>query len=274
MNFYLCLHPCNRRPDHDTGHFPCPQSCLMPCSLRTCHSRRVSSLGVQPRMAGNAAQHEIVNLLKTSLDIFVWVWLHITMYLMCGPKQPFFFSMAQRRAKGLDAPAWGQNHSAGFYHHLFTLPVLREIRLNRVTQHVFWHLETYLRASWPAVYFLLIHVLWIHHNLCTCSIDELRDASSFCLLGLKSPFKTLYLSFSGQSPSFLSGVGPGIECLVTSHASAGPARHFFQGGYIKSYSLQQGSRRWASETHLYGSLLNCSHFGMVWYCIVVLIVFR
>ena len=38
-------------------------------------------------MAMNAAQHKIVNLLKT-WDFFVW--LCVPMYLMCGPSQLFF----------------------------------------------------------------------------------------------------------------------------------------------------------------------------------------
>ena len=41
-----------------------------------------------PRMAVNVAQHKIVNLLKT---LWGFLWLHVTVYLMCGPRQLFFF---------------------------------------------------------------------------------------------------------------------------------------------------------------------------------------
>ena len=43
---------------------------------------------IQPRMDVNAAQHKIVDLLKTLWDLFLW--LCITMYLMCAPRQLFF----------------------------------------------------------------------------------------------------------------------------------------------------------------------------------------
>ena len=54
------------------------------------------SRGVQPaaprphvsKMVMNVTQHKIVNLLKILWDFFVW--LHVTMYLMCGPRQLFF----------------------------------------------------------------------------------------------------------------------------------------------------------------------------------------
>ena len=42
------------------------------------------------RVAMNAAQHKIVNLLRTLGDFFLCVWLHVTMSLMCGPRQLFF----------------------------------------------------------------------------------------------------------------------------------------------------------------------------------------
>ena len=44
---------------------------------------------MQPRMSVNVAQHKIINLLKTWWD-FVCVWLRVTMYLICGPRQFFF----------------------------------------------------------------------------------------------------------------------------------------------------------------------------------------
>ena len=47
------------------------------------------------QIAMNAAQHKIVNLFKTLWNFFLW-W-HITMYLMCGPRQLFFQSVAQVR---------------------------------------------------------------------------------------------------------------------------------------------------------------------------------
>ena len=40
------------------------------------------------RMTTNVAQHRIVNLLKTLWDSFLW--LCVSMYLMCGPRQLFF----------------------------------------------------------------------------------------------------------------------------------------------------------------------------------------
>ena len=42
------------------------------------------------RVAMNAAQHKIVNLLKTLGDFFLCVWLRVTMSLMCSPRQLFF----------------------------------------------------------------------------------------------------------------------------------------------------------------------------------------
>ena len=55
--------------------------------------KALSPRGVQPaapmqlRMAMNTAQYKIVNLFKTMLVI---LWLHVTMYLMCNPRQLFF----------------------------------------------------------------------------------------------------------------------------------------------------------------------------------------
>ena len=43
---------------------------------------------MQPRMAMSAAQHKIVNLLKTLWDFFLW--LHVPIYLMGGPRQLFY----------------------------------------------------------------------------------------------------------------------------------------------------------------------------------------
>ena len=57
------------------------------------HSRSVQTQPVgcmQPTMGVNVVQHKIVNLLKTLWDFFVCVWLHVTMYLACGPRQLFF----------------------------------------------------------------------------------------------------------------------------------------------------------------------------------------
>ena len=54
---------------------------------------------MRPRMTMNVAQRKIVNLLKTVWDFFLCVWLHVAMYLMWGPKQLFFFTVAQRHQK-------------------------------------------------------------------------------------------------------------------------------------------------------------------------------
>ena len=51
---------------------------------------------MDPRTAVNAAQHKILNLLKTLWDFFVW--LRVRMYLMCGQRQ-LFSSMGQRHQK-------------------------------------------------------------------------------------------------------------------------------------------------------------------------------
>ena len=50
----------------------------------------------QPRMARNAARHKIVNLLKTLRFFF---WLPVSMYLMCGPRQLFFFQCGPETPK-------------------------------------------------------------------------------------------------------------------------------------------------------------------------------
>ena len=42
----------------------------------------------QPMMAVDAAQHEIVNLLKT---LFLLISFHWCLYLICGPRQLLFF---------------------------------------------------------------------------------------------------------------------------------------------------------------------------------------
>ena len=53
---------------------------------------------MQPRVARNGAQHKIVNLLKTLCDFVLW--LCAAMYLMCGPKQLFFFQGGPEMQKG------------------------------------------------------------------------------------------------------------------------------------------------------------------------------
>ena len=45
-------------------------------------------LGMRPRMAMNAAQHKIINLLITFL--FACLFSLVFLYLMCGPRQLFF----------------------------------------------------------------------------------------------------------------------------------------------------------------------------------------
>ena len=66
---------------------------------------RVSNLQsahrVQPRMAVNAAQHDIVNLLKI---LWVFLWLHVAIYFLCGPRQLFFFQWGTQRPKGWTPP--------------------------------------------------------------------------------------------------------------------------------------------------------------------------
>ena len=52
---------------------------------------------VWPRMAVSAAQHKIIHLLKTLCDFFCD---HVTMYLMCSPKQHFFFQCGPETPKG------------------------------------------------------------------------------------------------------------------------------------------------------------------------------
>ena len=50
-----------------------------------------------PRMAVNVAQHKIVNLLKTFL--FAHQFSLVFVYLMCGPRQLFFFQCGSERPK-------------------------------------------------------------------------------------------------------------------------------------------------------------------------------
>ena len=51
-----------------------------------------------PRMAMNVAQHNIINLLKTLRDFFLFLLVFI--YLMCGPRQLFFFQFGPEMPKG------------------------------------------------------------------------------------------------------------------------------------------------------------------------------
>ena len=51
---------------------------------------------MQHRMAMNVAQHKIVNLLKALSDFFC---VHVTMHLMCGPRQLFFFQYGSETPK-------------------------------------------------------------------------------------------------------------------------------------------------------------------------------
>ena len=53
---------------------------------------------MQPRTAANASQYKIVNLFKTFWDFFLW--LHVAMYFMCGPRQLFFFQCGPEMPKG------------------------------------------------------------------------------------------------------------------------------------------------------------------------------
>ena len=55
----------------------------------------------RPRMAMNAAQHKSINLLKVLWDfvLFCFWWLHVAMYLMCGPRQLFFFQCGPEMPK-------------------------------------------------------------------------------------------------------------------------------------------------------------------------------
>ena len=66
---------------------------------------RVSNLWstgrMQPRMAMNAAQHKIINLLKTFF--FAHQFLLVFVYLMCGPGQLFFFQCGLKMPKGWTA---------------------------------------------------------------------------------------------------------------------------------------------------------------------------
>ena len=54
---------------------------------------------MQPRVAMNGAQHKTVNLLNTLWDFFVW--LCVTMYLLCGPRHLFFFQCGSETPKGI-----------------------------------------------------------------------------------------------------------------------------------------------------------------------------
>ena len=65
---------------------------------------------MQARIAVNAAQHKIINLLKTSWDYFLWLcgW----MYLMCDPRQ-LFFQCGAEMPKGW-TPLWGMGSKNTF----------------------------------------------------------------------------------------------------------------------------------------------------------------
>ena len=61
---------------------------------------------MQPRMPVKVAQHKVVNLLK-HYEIFVW--LHVTVYLMWGPRQLFFLQHGTEMPRGrtpLDITHW------------------------------------------------------------------------------------------------------------------------------------------------------------------------
>ena len=55
----------------------------------------------QPRMAMNVAQHKIVNLLKTFFFFFFFAhqFSLVFVYLMCGPRQLFFFHCGPEKPK-------------------------------------------------------------------------------------------------------------------------------------------------------------------------------
>ena len=53
---------------------------------------------VRPKMAMNVAQHKIVNLLKTLF--FTYQSSLVFVYLMCGPRQLFFFQCGPEMPKG------------------------------------------------------------------------------------------------------------------------------------------------------------------------------
>ena len=52
-----------------------------------------------PRMAMNAAQHKIINLLKTFF-VFAHQFTLVFVYLMCGPKQLFFCQCGPEMPEG------------------------------------------------------------------------------------------------------------------------------------------------------------------------------
>ena len=58
----------------------------------------------RPRMAMNAAQHKIVNLLKTFF--FAYQFLLEFVYLMCGPRQLFFFFQCDPEMPKVWTPMW------------------------------------------------------------------------------------------------------------------------------------------------------------------------
>ena len=74
---------------------------------------------MRSRVALNAAQHKIINLFKTLWDT---LWLSVTMFLKCGPRQLFFFQGGAETPKVGHWTPLPQKHCTII--HSSTLPVL------------------------------------------------------------------------------------------------------------------------------------------------------
>ena len=73
-----------------------------------------------PRMARNAAQQKIINLLKTL--IFAHQFLLVFVYLMCGPRQLFFFQCGPEMPKGWTPLLLEKKQSFSSNHEYLTIP--------------------------------------------------------------------------------------------------------------------------------------------------------
>ena len=114
------------------------------------------------RVAVNVAQHKIVSLLKTLWD---FLWLHVTVYLMCGPRQ-LFFHCGPEKPKGW-TPLLGDRVS-----------VLRKLPFRRgIAAHSLGHPKPSTLCKWTKAVHIesICEYLIIHVTICKKSIQISKD---------------------------------------------------------------------------------------------------
>ena len=109
-----------------------------------------------PRMAMNAAQHEIINFLKHD-EIFLFSL--VFMYLMCGPRQLFLFQCGPEMPKGWTPLRERKNMCAGFFilrgficfPKVLILGEVSEEDFNRISAFQVCPLKVMISTDWLAV---------------------------------------------------------------------------------------------------------------------------